>query len=89
MAVGFTVAGVPVIGLIANGSSSRTWRMLTVAVGAPSTIDGAPANQASQKPNSMISDPVQASLEGSHLPVTPLPIPQPDYAISALYFNEL
>ena len=28
--------------------------MLTVAVGAPSTIDGAPANQASQKPNSLI-----------------------------------
>ena len=41
MAVGFTVAGKPVTGLTVNGSSSRTWRMLTVAVGAPSTIDGA------------------------------------------------
>jgi hypothetical protein len=32
-----------------------------------------------------ISDPVQASLEGSRLPVTPLRTPQPDYALSAAF----
>ena len=38
--LGFTVAGKPVTGLTVNGSSIRTCRMLTVAVGLPSTIEG-------------------------------------------------
>ena len=37
---GLTVERAPVNGLTANGSSRRTCRMLTVAVGLPSTIDG-------------------------------------------------
>jgi hypothetical protein len=36
-----------------------------------------------------IPDPVQASLDGSRLPVTPLPNPQPDYAISGWDFKYL
>jgi hypothetical protein len=43
---GLTVAGVPVTGLSVTGSSRRTCSMTTVAVGAPSTIEGAAANQA-------------------------------------------
>jgi hypothetical protein len=38
--LGFTVAGKPVSGLTVNGSSIRTCRILTVAVGLPSTIEG-------------------------------------------------
>ena len=53
ISLGFTVAGKPVTGLTVNGSSIRTCRMLTVAVGAPSTIEGAAANQASHAPKSL------------------------------------
>ena len=55
IAVGFTVAGVPVIGLTANGSSSRTWRMLTVAVGSPEHDRGRPPRTRPRTtPNSLI-----------------------------------
>ena len=38
--LGFTIAGAPVIGLTVNGSSSRTCRRWTVAVGLPRMMEG-------------------------------------------------